>query len=154
MAKGVVNIPRYREVCLAANRRDLEALAAVEIPDDSVQQMRRLAKPVRRKNRRYRGLNPACGDDVELISAVMRGEHAIRGFCNRDIRKVLYGSTRKTHQRRHSDKVSRLLKLLHVHQLIAKVPRSRRWRVTKQGQRLMTIIIKTHHEQYKNTIII
>jgi DNA-binding IclR family transcriptional regulator len=35
-------------------------------------------------------------------------------------------------------KVSRLLRRLHLYGLIAKVPRARRWRVTKKGLRVFS----------------
>jgi DNA-binding IclR family transcriptional regulator len=38
--------------------------------------------------------------------------------------------------------VTRLLRRLHAHGLIAKIPRSRRWRVSLGGRRLMASAIK------------
>ncbi len=67
MAKGVANMPRYREVTLAANRRYLDALSAAGDPGDSQQRLRQLARRVRTKGRSHRGLNPARQDDVELL---------------------------------------------------------------------------------------
>ena len=45
-------------------------------------------------------------------------------------------------------RVSRLLKRLHAHALIAKTPRSRRWRVTQKGHTLMSAILTIHQENY------
>ena len=50
MAKGVANMPRYREVTLAANRRYLESLSAAGDPGDSQHRLRQLARPVRIRN--------------------------------------------------------------------------------------------------------
>eukprot|EP00913_Durusdinium_trenchii_P010890 g10219.t1 len=95
MAKGVANMPRYREVALAANRRYLDALSTVEQPGDSRKRMRRLAQPVRTETRSHRGLNPARQDDVELMAAVLCGEHTIRGFTNADIRANKWDQSEK-----------------------------------------------------------
>ena len=105
MGKGVANMPRYREVCMAANRRYLEALAAV-----------------------------------------MRGEHSLQGFRNSNIREHLNEpTTDDLEHRRQSHRTGRLLKLLHAHSLIAKVPRTRRWRVTKHGHAVMSAISTIRH---------
>jgi hypothetical protein len=152
MAKGVANMPRFREVTLAANRRYLNALSAAADPGDARERMRRLAKPVRTDRRSHRGLNPARQEDVELIAAVMRGEHSIQGFRNADIRDQLFAATPDPLDRkRQSQKVGRLLTLLHAHKLIAKIPRSRRWRVTTQGNTTMTTILVHHYDKYPNT---
>jgi predicted transcriptional regulator len=149
MAKGVANLYRYAEVSLAANRRYLDALAVVEDPRTARQQIQSLAKPVRQKGRSYRGFNPACARDIQLFTAVMRGEHLMQGFCNRDIRQHLVAPTRTVQQaRRISARISRLLKRLHAHGLIAKVQRSRRWRITQKGHWLMSAILTIHHDNY------
>ena len=66
--------------------------------------------PVRRKGRSYRGFNPAADADIQLFAAVLRGEHAISGFRNQDIRRQLFKPTRDVGQRTcQSARVSRLL---------------------------------------------
>jgi len=76
------------------------------------------------------------------------------GFRNRDIRIRLFPKTKDPiSRRRHSSSVSRLLKLLHVHKLIAKIPRSRRWRVTSIGQAIMSMFIRLHHDNYSHLAI-
>ena len=149
MAKGVANMPRYREVTLAANRRYLDALSAAGDPGDSQQRLRQLARRVRTKGRSHRGLNPARQDDVELLAAVMRGEHSIQGFHNADVRGQLFEATEDpVERRRQSQKVGRLLSLLHAHKLVARIPRTRRWRVTTAGNRTMATILRYHYDKY------
>ena len=48
----------------------------------------------------------------------------------------------------HSGQVTRLLRRLHIHQLIAKIPRSRRWRVSRRGRRVMAAAIKLREVAY------
>lgn len=152
MAKGVANLPRYQEVGLAANKRYLEALSVVKNPGDSKQRMRQVGQRVRQQERSYRALNPASAEDVALLAAVMSGAFLIQGFRNRDIRERLYGVRGKpADQRRQSQRVGRLLKLLHVHGLIARIPRSRRWRITETGRAVMSTILIHHHEKYPDT---
>jgi hypothetical protein len=87
--------------------------------------------------RSYAGFNPARRDDVRLFRAVLDGDHIARGFRNGDIREPLFGRLLKpTQQRRASAAVGRLLKRLHVRHLVAKIPRTRRWRVKEHGRHL------------------
>jgi DNA-binding IclR family transcriptional regulator len=50
-----------------------------------------------------------------------------------------------TERRRQSAYVSRLFKRLHVHGLIAKIPRSRRWRISQKGLRVIGAAVEFHH---------
>lgn len=127
MAKGVANLYRYAEVSLAANSRYLDALSTVGDPAQAQHHLQKLANPISHNGRSYRGFNPAAKKDVDLFVAVLRGERAIMGFRNRDILHHLFSTTKDLLALRHlAARVSRLLKLLHLHQLIAKIPRSRR----------------------------
>ncbi len=136
MAKGVANFYRYREIALSTNRNYLDALSEVE--PLSTNTLYAIAKPAIRAKRSYRGFNPANQDDLALFTAVIRGEHALMGFRNQDIRRHLFQSSpTPDQQRRQANRVSRLLKRLHTHHLIAKIPRSRRWRITKTGKNVI-----------------
>lgn len=149
MAKGVANMGRYMTVALAANRRYLQALAAVRNPAQAYQLLAKTSRPARKQQRSYRGFNPINPDDLALFKAVMHGEHAIHGFRNRDLRRLLFPTTSQPEaQRQHSAHVSRLIKRLHIHGLIAKFPRSRRWRITKQGAAVFTLALTLHDQLY------
>src|SRR5262249_49498291 len=66
----------------------------------------------------------------------MSGEHAVHGFANRGLRVKLTDRLRDD-PKQQSAQISRLLHRLHVYGLVAKIPRSRRWRVTAFGHRVM-----------------
>lgn len=147
MAKGVANLYRYAEVSLAANHRYLDALAAVDDPSKAQRHLDDLGRRVHRGGRSYRGLNPFAKFDRQLFLSVLKGQHAIMGFRNQDIRGALFAHGQDpVICRRQSSRVSRLLKLLHVHKLIAKIPRSRRWRVTSLGYAAMGTFIRLHQQ--------
>jgi hypothetical protein len=44
------------------------------------------------------------------------------------------------------------LQRLHAHGLIAKIPRTRRWRVTQKGNALMSTLLRYHHHDYLVTL--
>jgi len=79
----------------------------------------------------------------------MRAEYLVRGFTNADIRRALYKEISGC-ERRYSARVTRLLKKLHLRQLIAKIPISHRWRVTPKGMRILGAILYFFIHEYIN----
>jgi hypothetical protein len=146
MNKGVINLYRYREIALAANKRYLDALSVIENPAPAYRQVEKITEPVVKAGRSYAGFNPASGPDVKLFAAVLDGDHVVRGFRNADIREALYGTTTDpVERRRQSAAVGRLLKRLHVRGLIRKVPRSRRWHVSPKGHGVLQGVLQLYH---------
>jgi hypothetical protein len=142
MRKGVAYLFRYREVSRQANYRYLDALAVVDDPTAAIQQLDDIT--TRKKTASGRGVrafNPLSRDDIQLFKAMMAGEHHIRGLSNADIRTRLEGSLHlrdlADNPKKQSAKVSRILSRFHAHKLIAKIPRTRRWRVTDRGKQIM-----------------
>ena len=154
MPKGVAFLHRYAQIGLGVNQRYLDALAVVDDPAEARDQIRSLARPVRSNGRPYRGFNPADEGDVRLFAALLRGEHAIHGFRNRDLRAHLFPPARNDPDRlRQGARVSRLLKRLHVRGLVAKIPRSRRWRVTARGHAILATVVTLHHRTYPELLM-
>ncbi|MGE0608017.1 MAG: hypothetical protein AB7O62_13055 [Pirellulales bacterium] len=90
-----------------------------------------------------RALNPFSADDVALLAAVSRGEFAINGFRNRDLRAVLFPDSAGTpeEQRRQSGAVTRRLRLLRAHGLIAKVSKTHCYTITEKGRTAITALL-------------
>lgn len=146
MNKGVVNFHQFERVARAANSRYLEALSAVDDPTPSYRQVERLAERKVARQRSYAGFNPASSKDVRLFQAVLQGDHLLRGFHNRDIRRRLFPQVACPELcRRLAAQVSRLLKRLHVRHLIAKIPHTRRWRITQLGGQLLGAVVQLHY---------
>jgi hypothetical protein len=146
MNKGVVNLPSYQRVMRAANDCYLNALSVVADPAPAYRQVTHLTESKLHRGRRYAGFNPARRKDVKLFQAVLSGEHLLRGFHNAEIREALWGLTSDYRQRRRrANAVTRLLKRLHVRGLLAKIPRTRRWRVTARGHKLLGTMIQLHY---------
>jgi len=148
LPKGVAYLPRYAVVSTAANHRYLEALAVVDDPAAAYRALDRLAVPARDAHgRSQRAFNPAASDDLQLFHAVLRGEHLLHGFRNRDLRQCLLTRTQSADPRQ-SARISRLIKRLHVRGLVAKIPRSRRWRVTQLGHVVMSAAVQLREDQF------
>ena len=147
MTKDVGTLVHYQEQALACNRRYLDALAVVDDPAPAYQQLRQLTERKKIAGRSSAGFNPARREDVSLFLAVLAGEHIARGFRNKDLRAALYGAGAKT-SFRHSAAVGRLLKRLHVRQLVAKIPHTRRWRVTESGRHLLSLAVQLYRQSW------
>src|SRR6202011_6075525 len=103
----------------------------------------RASRPASFAKRRKRALQPLSPHDQALFLAVLRGEHRARGFANRDVARQLYPrrAPDAAGRRRRCGRVTRQIQLLRAHGLVAKIPRSRRYRVTAKGEALMTAAI-------------
>jgi hypothetical protein len=144
MNRGVTNLYRYAQVGQRANTRYLEALSVIDDPGASQRELERRCAAVNFQGRRCRALAILGRDDQALFRAALRGEHAVRGFRNGELALFLFGPRPEdpSERRRRCGRVSRRIQLLRAHGLVAKYPRSRRYRVTEGGQRFMTTAIQ------------
>ena len=78
-----------------------------------------------------------------MIEVVSRGEFAINGFRNRDIRALLYGEVAKAagEKKRQSSTVTRKVRLLRAHGLVNKVSRTHRYVLSPKGRQSITAIL-------------
>jgi len=145
MRKGIAFLFRYQEVSAQSNARYLDALACVDDPTPAIRELDAITRAATTPNgRTARPFNPLSREDRTLFEVLLAGEYALHGFTNRDLRSKL-GRTPfplAKEPEKQPGQVTRLLRRLHAHGLIAKVPRSRRWRVSLGGRRLMASAIK------------
>lgn len=144
MNKGVANLFRYREIALAANNRYLEALSVVDPAPQLGKAFDDLSQPRRLKKKRVRGLNPLSKQDLALFQAVLSGEHRLHGFRNRDISQILHRGKAggNSEKQKRMARISRLLRILRAHKLIAKIPRTHRYQITPNGETFMGAALK------------
>ena len=147
MCKGVGNLHHYQCHALACNQRYLEALSAVEDPTPGYDQLKQLTERRREKGRSYAGFNPAREEEARLFAAVLTGDHITQGFRNKDIRAAVYDGDPHA-PGRQSAAIGRLLKRLHVRGFVAKVPRTRRWRITDHGRRVLSDTLQTYRRYH------
>src|SRR5271165_2953636 len=138
---------RYRrgQVCRAANHRYLEALASVTGSSSLLQEAAEVCRPITRNGKRYRGLNALARKDHTLLLALSRGEFALNGIRNADLRPLLYPAkatkTDKLEIRRRSGAITRHFALLRAHGLLRKLPRTHRYQLTAKGRRIITALL-------------
>ncbi len=154
MTKGVTGLRHFAQAARSANHKYLTALAVVNDPAPAQHLLRLCTNRIHHRQKSYRGFNPAADEDIALFKAVLQGRHHLHGFKNADIRAALQPGpvADALTQRRLAGRIRRKLKRLHVRGLIARIPHSRRWRVTHTGQAFMTMAIKHHDEIYISTL--
>ena len=137
-AEPVHDLHRRCEISDKCNERYGDALAAVQVEEKLKEVAFAACNKVKKKGKRYRGLNPWQEEDYKLLTFLAKGEHAIVGFRNKDLRSWLYPESKrptKDEQKRYSGRTTRRIKLLRVHGLIKKVAKENRYILTAKGQK-------------------
>jgi len=150
MGKGVANVWRYYQVGIGSNHRYLDALAAAPLKGEGVAALDALCRSTTKNGRHHARFNPLTPADRALFRAVLAGANTINGFRNTDLVARLYprpaASIQEAHRR--CARVSRLIAKLRGHGLVAKVPRSRLYRPTTRGYRIMTAVLAVHDDRF------
>jgi hypothetical protein len=143
LPKRISSMSRYAQIGLRANGAYLEALTEVDDPSEVYQNLDRLCEPQRLAGQQIRPLNPLRKKDLQLFEAVVRGEHFVNGFKASMIAARLgIQYSKELHERkRQVARVNRKMRLLRGHGLIARIPHSRRYRVTRMGMGMMNAVI-------------
>lgn len=132
--KTIYSLPPLAEVLFGANRRYLAFLSAIDDPTNNIKDLDKISRPVRANQRTYRGFNFFHAQDLELFRTIVRGEFAISGFRNADLRRHLPGQT--------PGQISRILRRLRKHGLIKKVARGYKYYLTNLGRRAAATALK------------
>lgn len=145
LRRGVADIIRRVEICRAANERYLETLAVVAENVRTADLLDPISRRITHQKRPYRGLRPISVTESRIFAILLRGEFRLQGFRNRDLRPLLapdFATAGPSARRKLSARITRLLRLLRAHGLIRKVPHTRYYRLTNQGERVMTIALR------------
>lgn len=148
MRKGVADLHRRGEVSQACNNRYLEALAGVP-SGHTVQETCTVVCHRKRWNKHpIRALNLGTSGDLAILQFIARGEHALNGFRNRDLRQILFPDLKAPDAmavRRASAATGRRLRLLRAHGLIHKIPGTHRYRPSPLGIKIAAVAIRTNN---------
>jgi hypothetical protein len=145
MRKGIADLHRRTQVAQGAINRYMDAMAAVDETTPLRDLVKDLCQPTSLNGARVRALNPWSPEDAALLKVVNHGDFAINGFRNRDVRERLFSKPgSKDEERRLSGKVTRKLRLLRAHGLIAKVAKSHRYQLTEKGRVAITALLTAH----------
>jgi hypothetical protein len=141
LRRTVADLPRRAQVSRAASERHLEALASVGHDRPLRETLADLCRPPTRDGKRFRALRPFDAFDQAAITTLNRAEWALQGLRHADLRQALVpnlpsGLTDK----QIAGRISRLLRLLRAHGLLAKISRTHRYRVTPKARLCATAL--------------
>jgi hypothetical protein len=155
MRKGVADLHRRAQISQRANDTYLDSLAVIDDTTPCRQLFDAVCRPVTENGRRTRALRLSDPDDLALLQAVARGEFAIAGVRNRDIRRLLHpapNNATKAQLRQLSAKTSRQLRLLRAHRVIRKIPKTHRYQLTERGKQLTAALFATRAANIKELL--
>lgn len=146
LRKSVADLSRRTALSQKSNDRYIEGLSAFDCDEPLEKLTDKVCGRVQVGKRWHRGLRPFDPLDVKLFEAVSRGEFAVSGFRNRDLRLILEGdSDDDDDRRRASARISRKLAMLRAHGLIKKIPHTHRYEMTVQGQITITALLSARN---------
>jgi hypothetical protein len=143
--KGLNNLPALREIGFAANQR---LLHVQKISHDCVigeDAFRRVNDPVEIDGQRASALRFADPLVQALYSALLVFHLLPRGFSNRELRNHWAPLLGKTPQSITPGQMTYHLRRLRLHGLIARVPKSHRYRLTHEGWRTILFCTRTYN---------
>jgi hypothetical protein len=138
MRKGVSDLHRRCQVSQQCNERYADALACAQVRERLKEVAADACNKIVKDGRMYRGLNPFGQDDFRLLMFLAKGENAINGFRNHDLRQWLYSESEQLppdERKRYSARTTRRIKLIRVHGLVRKVARANRYVLTDKGRK-------------------
>lgn len=133
MKKSIYSLPALVDLMWASNRRYLEFISTLDDPSSALKDLEKIAHAVRKGKRSLRGFNLFGGDDLDVFQTLLRGEHNISGFQNKDLAGRLHKNSRQ---------VSGLLKRLRCHGLIKKVGHCYKYYLTALGRRVVATAVR------------
>lgn len=146
MGKSIANLYRYAEISKTANKRFLDAMCDI-VPAKSIEkEINSVCDRKTVKGRHFTGFNVWSEETLRLFETISDGRYLIRGFTNRDIRRIIFQISPDTPQNR--GKTSRIFAKLRAHGLIRKIPHSRRYMVSGKGRRIMGALIEIKRRTY------
>jgi hypothetical protein len=134
MKKTIYSLGALRELLLAANRRYLEFLSAIDDPSNGIDKLHKITRTVHEEARSYRGFNFFNQDDEALLLALARGEFTISGVQNKALRARF--------PQYSSGQMSRILRRLRTHGLIKKASHCYKYYMTVLGKQVVALGLK------------
>ena len=144
MGKSVKYFSRYFAIGCATNKRYYGALSKLRAMDKPIKELDRVCHSRMVNGKRTAKFNPLTNEDHRLFKAVLDGRNLLGGFRNANILSSMYPETSEEVgvNARLRNQISRKLIKLVRHGLIAKFPRSHRYRITPTGLKILSAFIR------------
>lgn len=126
--------PDLRKLLAASNMRYLAFLSEIDDPTAGMAALKKICEAAHESGRTYSGYNFFKAEDQALFETLVRGEFAISGMRNKDLRSHIPGKS--------TAQISCCLKRLRVHGLIKKVSRTYKYYLTQFGRHVILTGLK------------
>lgn len=134
LKKSIYSLVDLRELMATANQRYIEFISALDDPRVDLKALKKVAERAEQNGRRYRGINFFLTEDMRLTNVLVRGEFAISGLRNKDLRRFLPD--------KKAGWISRCLKRLRMHGLLKSIGHRYKYYLTELGRRLLITATK------------
>jgi hypothetical protein len=153
LRKGIVDFRRRAQICLAANRRYLQALSFAVLPLPAHTTLDPVSKPCIGAAGRYRALRPISPEDSQKLLLLQDGRFAIDGIRNRDLQPEWPDPAPNDPEgKRTAGRITRWLRLLTAHGLLCKVARTHCYRLTLKGQAVITCAARVRNADLQKLV--
>lgn len=144
LRKSIADLRRWVEIARAANARYLDALSVVGEITPSHHLLDPVSQRVTHNGRPHRALRPISPDEARVFRILLHGTFHVQGIRNEDLRLALvpHAARDPIERRKAAGRITRTLRLLRAHGLLAKVSGTHYYRVTMKGHRVMTTALR------------
>jgi hypothetical protein len=134
LKKSIYSLNDLRSLLMSANKRYLAFISEIDDPSAGQKILNQVTAPKEVQGRTYKGINFFSPTDQNLCEAIVRGEYAINGLRNKDLRHHLAYLT--------VGQISRRLKNLRVHGMIKRVGSTYKYYLTDLGRRVIVTALR------------
>ncbi len=129
LKKGLYSLGILQKHLFAANKRYLEFISSLEDRTIGKNNLNKISETKVENNHSYKGFNFFNDDDVNILLTIIRGEFAISGFKNFNLRDILLN--------KNTGQISRMIKRLMVHGVIKKIYGTYKYYITTFGREII-----------------
>jgi hypothetical protein len=145
MGKGLLNLPALRKIGFAANRHLLDVQRLSHDCFIGHEAIQKAQAPKVEANQRTSGLRFGDPKTHVLLQALLIFQLQVHGFSNRDLREQLAALLNIDMAHLTPGQMTYLLRKARMHGLIARVPKSHRYRLTEPGLRLSLFFTRAYN---------
>ena len=149
IGKRLCNLPALRQVGFSANRRVLEVERLSQDCAVGEEAMLKLNRPVEVNGQRGSALRITDLRVLALWHLLVWFRLLPHGFANRDLREQLAVLTGQEPKQITQGKMTYDLRRLRLHEMIERIPKTHRYRVTDFGFRAALFFTRTHARLYR-----
>lgn len=149
IGKNLLNLPALRTVGFAANRRLLEIEQLSHDPFLGEEKFQQLQRPVTVGNQRTSALRFGDASVQAVMQAVVMFVFQTNGFASRDLKPRLAVLLGVGAESLSQCQMTYQLRRLRMHGIIARIPKSNRYRLTENGLRMSQFYTRIHTRLFR-----